>query len=341
MRHADAFLHSMMHPHPSALVWMRGLISLCLLVGLSCAHAADPEAYPNKPLRMIVPFPPGGPVDTVARVVGQRLSTTFGQAVNIDNRPGAGGIVGAEIAARAPFDGYTIFVCAIHHSVLPAINPKLPYDFWRDFMPLAMGATFPIVLVAHTNVPAQSLKELITYAKAHPGKLSYGSAGNGGGTHLAGELFKSLSGTDIVHVPYKGSAPAMTDVLGGQVQLMFADGPTALPQIGGGKVRALMVAQAKRSALFPEVPSATEVGLPGYDAYSWAAFVLPAGVPREHAEKLSNEITKALSNADVRKQLLARGAEAQPGNAEAFTKFMRDEMSKWARVVKNAGIQAD
>jgi tripartite-type tricarboxylate transporter receptor subunit TctC len=204
-----------------------------------------------------------------------------------------------------------------------------------------LAVALPQYLIVGYNSRFKTLADLVQKAKSQPEAVSYGSAGNGGGTHLAGELFKSLSGTDIVHVPYKGSAPAMTDVLGGQVQLMFADGPTALPQIGGGKVRALMVAQAKRSALFPEVPSATEVGLPGYDAYSWAAFVLPAGVPREHAEKLSNEITKALSNAEVRKQLLARGAEAQPGNAEAFTKFMRDEMSKWARVVKSAGIQAD
>lgn len=313
-------------------------------LGFAClvfAGLASAQAYPTKAIRFIVPFPPGGPVDTVARLVGQKVSAGLGQPVTVENRAGAGGVLGAEAAAKSPGDGYTVFVCAIHHSVAPSIQPRLPYDFWRDFVPVSMGTTFPIIVVANPSVPVGSLRELAAYAKANPGKLSYGSAGNGGGTHLAGELFKALSGTDILHVPYKGSAPAMTDVLGGQVQLMFADGPTALPQIKGGKVKALGVAQAARSALAPDIPSATENGMPGYDAYSWAAFVAPTGTPAAAVARLNAEIVKALSSPDSREALLSRGAEPQPGTPEQFATFMRAEMAKWAKVVKDAGIKAD
>ena len=311
------------------------------IAALAIAGTAAAQSYPSKPIRFIVPFPPGGPVDAVARIVGQRVSQSVGQAVTVENRAGAGGIVGAEIAAKAPADGYTVFVCAIHHSVLPSINAKLPYDFWRDFVSVGMGATFPIVVVANPSVPVGSLKELIAYAKANPGKLSYGSSGNGGGTHLAGELFKTLARVDILHVPYKGSAPAMTDVLGGQVQLMFADGPTAVPQVKGGKVKALAVAQSKRSALVPEVPSATEAGLAGYDAYSWTGFVAPAGTPPEIIQRLNAEIVKALSAPDMRDALLTRGAEPHPGSPDQFSAFVRAEMTKWAKVVREANIKAD
>ncbi len=312
-----------------------------ILAGLAIAGTAAAQSYPSKPIRFIVPFPPGGPVDAVARIVGQRVSLSVGQPVTVENRAGAGGIVGAEIAAKAPADGYTVFVCAIHHSVLPSIHAKLPYDFWRDFVPLSMGTTFPIVVVANPSMPVSTLKDLIAYAKANPGKLSYGSSGNGGGTHLAGELFKTLAGVDILHVPYKGSAPAMTDLLGGQVQLMFADGPTAVPQVKGGKVKALAVAQSRRSALVPDVPSATEAGLPGYDAYSWAGFVAPTGTPPEIVQRLNAEIVKALSAPDMREAMLARGAEPQPGTPEQFAAFVRAEMAKWAKVVREANIKAD
>lgn len=316
-------------------------ISLGCCAVLALAGPACAQSFPSKPIRFIVPFPPGGPVDAVARIVGQRVSQSTGQAVTVENRAGAGGIVGAEYSAKAAADGYTVFVCAIHHSVLPSIHAKLPYDFWRDFVPVSMGATFPIVVVANPSVPVNSLKDLIAYARANPGKLSYGSSGNGGGTHLAGELFKTLAGVDILHVPYKGSAPAMTDVLGGQVQLMFADGPTAVPQVKGGKVKALAVAQAKRSALVPDVPNAGEAGLPGYDAYSWAGFVAPAGTPAEVVARLNAEIVKALSAPDMRDALLTRGAEPQPGTPEQFAAFVRAEMTKWARVVREANIKVD
>ena len=314
---------------------------IAFLATLAFAGTAAAQSFPSKPIRFIVPFPPGGPVDAVARIVGLRVSQSTGQPVLVENRAGAGGIVGAELAAKAPADGYTVFVCAIHHSVLPSIHAKLPYDFWRDFVSVGMGATFPIVVVANPSVPVTTLKELIAYAKANPGKLSYGSSGNGGGTHLAGELFKTLAGVDILHVPYKGSAPAMTDVLGGQVQLMFADGPTAVPQVKGGKVKALAVAQSKRSALVPDVPNAGEAGLPGYDAYSWTGFVAPAGTPPDVVQRLNAEIVKALSAPDMREALLTRGAEPHPGTPEEFTSFVRAEMTKWAKVVRQANIKAD
>ena len=303
--------------------------------------AVQAQAFPNKPVRLVVPFPPGGPVDTVARAVGQKLQELWGQPVVIDNRAGAGGQVGADHVAKSVPDGYTVFVCSIHHTVLPALKPKLPYDIERDFVPLTFGARFPIVLVLAPGVEAKNVSELIALAKRQPGKLAYASSGNGGGTHLAGELFDLQAGTKLLHVPYKGSAPAMADVLGGQVQMMFADAPTALPQVRGGKVRALGVAQAQRSELFPGVPTFAEAGVAGYDAYSWAGFVAPAGTPKDVAAKLSADIAKVLALPDVKARLHDAGAEPAPTSAEGFGRFIHDELAKWGRVVKAGNIQAD
>ncbi|MEI7445824.1 MAG: tripartite tricarboxylate transporter substrate binding protein [Burkholderiales bacterium] len=332
----------------TGLATRRGVIAAAAIglgvgagLGSTRVFAQGQPAWPERPLRLVVPFPPGGPVDAVARVVAPRLAASLGQPVTVENRAGAGGIVGAEHAARAPADGYTVFVCSIGHAVLPSLNAKLPYDFARDFVPVSMGAIFPIVVVAHPSVPVTSLADLAAYAKANPGKLSFGSAGNGGGTHLAGELFKTLTGTDLVHVPYKGSAPAMTDVLGGQIQLMFADAPTAVPQVTAGKVKALGVAQAARSPLLPEVPSAGEAGLPGYDAYSWSGFLVPTGTPAEVVRRLNAEIVKALGAPEAREALLARGAEPRAGTPEAFAGFVKAEMEKWGRVVRVNGIKGD
>jgi tripartite-type tricarboxylate transporter receptor subunit TctC len=323
-------------PHPI----VRRLAAAIALLAL-CGAAFAQQTWPDRPIRLVVPFPPGGPVDAVARLVGQRVSQSIGQPVTVENRAGAGGIVGAEHAARAAADGYTVFVCSIGHAVLPSLNPKLPYDFVRDFVPVAMGAAFPIIVVVNPSVPVSTLAELVAHAKANPGRLSYGSAGNGGGTHLAGELFKTLTGADILHVAYKGSAPAMTDVLGGQVQLMFADGPTAVPQVVGAKVRALAVAQTGRSPLLPQVPSASESGLAGYEAYSWTGFLVPTGTAPDIVRRLNAEIVKALSAPEARDALLARGAEPRPGTPEEFTAFIRSEMAKWAKVVREANIKAD
>jgi tripartite-type tricarboxylate transporter receptor subunit TctC len=316
---------------------------LALAGALLCASAlpAFAQSYPGKPVRFIVPFPPAGPVDTTARAFTQKLSGYWGQQALVENRAGAGGIVGAEAAAKSAGDGYTFFVGSIHHSVLPSLNPKLPYSIEKDFVPVTFAAQFPIILVAHPSVPAQTVQELIAYAKKNPGKLAFGSAGNGGGTHLAGELFKSLAGVDLLHVPFKGSAPAMTDLLGGQVQLMFSDAPTALPHIKSGRVRALGVGSPKRSALVPDVPTIAESGVKGYDAYSWAGVFAPAGTPKEIVAKVNADIVKALSDAEVRKRLLEAGAEAAPGTPDQFGAFVKAEIAKWAKVVQDANIKAD
>jgi len=320
----------------------RTLLSAAALATLGLMPlAAQAQAFPNKPVRLVVPFPPGGPVDTVARTVGQKLQELWGQPVVVDNRAGAGGQVGADHVAKALPDGYTVFVCSIHHTVLPALKPKLPYDIERDFVPLTFGARFPIVLVLAPGVEAKSVAELIAQAKRQPGKLAYASSGNGGGTHLAGELFDLQAGTRLLHVPYKGSAPAMADVLGGQVQMMFADAPTALPQVRGGKVRAIGVAQAQRSELFPGVPTFAEAGVAGYDAYSWAGFVAPAATPKDVAAKLSADIAKVLALPEVKARLHDAGAEPAPTSQEAFGRFLHDELAKWGRVVKAGNIQAD
>ena len=303
------------------------------------AFAQSP--YPNRPVKFIVPFPAGGPVDTTGRVVAQKLSEIWGQQGIVDNRAGAGGIIGAEIAAKLPADGYNLFVCSIHHSVLPSLKPKLGYDIGKDFVPVSFGAMFPVVLVAHPDVPVKTVADVIALDKRSPGKLSFGSAGNGGGTHLAGELFNMQAGTHLLHVPYKGSAPAMTDLLGGQVQFMFSDAPTALPQIKAGKVRAIAVASARRSALLPDVPTVAESGLPGYEAYSWAAFMAPAGTPKDIVQRLSVDIGKALSDPQVKQRLHDAGAEAMPSTPEVFDKMLQAEIAKWAKVVRTANIQIE
>jgi len=296
--------------------------------------------WPQRTVKLVVPFPPGGPVDAVARILAARLSELWGQQVLVDNRPGAGGQVGADLAAKAT-DGHTLFACSIHHTVLPALKGRLPYDIQKDFVPLSFGARFPVVLVTHPSVEAKTVAELIALAKKQPGKLSYASSGNGGGTHLAGELFAIQSGTQLVHVPYKGSAPAMSDVLGGQVPLMFSDAPTALPQWKAGKVRALGVANAKPSVLFPGVPAIAESGLPSYEAYSWTGYVAPASLPRDAASRAAADIQRVLAEPAIAQRLHDAGAEAAPNSPEAFGRFIADELAKWTRVVKTANIQAD
>jgi tripartite-type tricarboxylate transporter receptor subunit TctC len=301
-------------------------------------------AFPSRPVRFVVPFPAGGPVDTTGRAVAQKLSDVWGVAAVVDNRAGAGGIVGAEIAARLPADGHHVFVCSIHHAVLPSLKPRLAYDIERDFAPLSFGAMFPVVLVAHPGVPVKSVADVVALDRRAPGTLSYGSAGSGGGTHLAGELFNMQAGTKLLHVPYKGSAPAMSDLLGGQVQFMFSDAPTALPQIRAGKVRAIAVASARRSALLPEVPTVAEsglTGLAGYEAYSWAAFLAPAGTPPALVQRLSDDIGKALNDPQVRQRLQDAGAEAMPTTPEAFARMLHAEIAKWTKVVRTADIKVD
>ena len=316
-----------------------GAAAVLPLAPVSSARAQ--ATFPRGPVRIIVPFPPGGPVDTTGRAMAQKLTELWGVQVSVDNRSGGNSVIGAEAASRAAPDGQTIFLGAIHQSVLPGFGNKLPYDIEKDFTPLMFGAQFPIIVCAHPSVPASNVKELIAYAKKNPGKLAYSSAGNGGGTHLAGELFKEKAGVFMLHIPYRGSAPAMTDLIAGQVQLMFSDGPTALPQLRSGKVKALAVGSPKRSALVPDLPTMIEAGLPGYEAYSWAGFWAPVATPRDIVAKLNADLVRAFSDVAIKERLLGQGAEVSPGTPEQFGSFVKSEMTKWAAVIKRAGIKPD
>src|SRR6185369_15009273 len=296
------------------------------------------QNWPAKPLRLIVAFPPGGTNDIVARSVAQRMSERLGQPLVVENRPGANGALGAEAAAKSPADGYTLFIAAVNHVVLPALYAKLPYDIERDFTPVVLLATVPIVVTVNPTVPVNSVAELIALAKARPGALNYGSSGNGAGTHLAGELFKMQAGVSLTHVPYKGSGPAMTDLMGGQIQLMFADLPSASPQIKGGKIRALAVGSPAPSRLVPDLPTVA-ASLPGYEAYTWVGIMAPAGTPKEIVTRLNADAVAVLERQELKDALAAQGAEAAPGTPEQFGAHMKSELAKWSKVVKTAGIK--
>ena len=302
-------------------------------------QAARAANYPTKPVKFIVPFPPGGPVDTTARAFVPPLGQLWGQSTFIDNRAGGGGIVGAEVAAKQAPDGYGLFVGAIHHSVNPSLHAKLGYDIQKDFVPISFAALFPVFLVVNPSVPAKNVQELIALAKKPDSNLSFASSGNGGGTHLAGELFNMHAGTQLLHIPYKGSAPAMTDVLGGQVAMMFSDAPTAIPHIKTGKVRVLGVASPQRSALMPDVPTIAEQGLPGYEAYSWAALFAPAGTPPDVVAKINADFNKVMRDPEVKQRLYVAGAEADPSTPAQMAQRLQAEMDKWAKVVKAANIK--
>lgn len=299
------------------------------------------SAWPDQPVSFIVPFPPGGPVDTTARLTTQPLSQLWSVATPIENKAGAGGIVGAQAAAKAPADGYHFFFAAIHHSVLPSLKSNLTYDIQKDFVPVGMAARFPIVLVVHPSVPVNSVQELIAYAKANPTKLSYSSSGTGGGTHLAGELFNSMAKTKIQHVPYKGSAPAMQDLVGGQVQVMFADGPSALPFIKAGKIKALGVGNPEPSKFFPGVPTISASGLPGYEAYSWTGVVAPKGTPEAIVQRVNQDMVKVLNEPKTVDALMAAGAEPVPGTPQEFQALLANEIKKWGDIIRDANIKVE
>ena len=318
----------------------RHLLAAALLSSLGNASWSQASHWPVKAVKFTVPFPPGGPVDTTARIFTQKLATMWNQAAIIDNRAGAGGVVGAAAAAKDPADGYNFFVGSIHHAVNPWLMGKLSYDIEKDFVPVSFVALFPVFLVAHPSVPANNVKELIALSKKGT-VLSYGSSGNGGGTHLAGELFNMEAGTQLQHIPYKGSAPAMTDLLGGQIQLMFADAPSALQHIRTGRIKVLGVASKKRSDMLPQVPTIAESGgLPNYEAYSWAALFAPAKTPEAVLAKLNADFNLALSDPAVRTRLLEAGAEGDPGTPEEMRLRLKGELRKWQKVIQTAGIKA-
>jgi tripartite-type tricarboxylate transporter receptor subunit TctC len=316
----------------------RLLIAFALLLPLVAAA----QAYPSKPIRFVVPYPPGGPLDTVARLVGQRVSESVRQPVIVDNKPGAGGNIGADAVAKSPPDGYTILMGAVAtHAINPTLYASIPYDAQKDFIPVTQLASTPNVLVVNPALPVHDLREFIAYAKAHPGQLNFGSGSTGSAGHLAGELFKSLAGVDMTHVPYKGAAPAMNDLIGGQIQLMFDNLASSLGQIKAGKVRALAVTTARRTELAPELPTIAESGLPGFDINTWFGIFVPAGTPAPVVQRLHEEFVKALEAPDVRARMLGLGAEPVGSTPEQFAQYIRAEAVKYAKLVKASGAKAD
>jgi len=315
-----------------------------LLLALLCALplVAAAQAYPSKPIRFVVPYPAGGPLDTVARLLGQKVSESVKQPVIVENKAGAGGNIGADAVAKSPADGYTILMGAVAtHAINPTLYAHIPYDPVRDFIPVTQVASTPNVLVVNPSVPAANVKEFIAYAKAHPGKLNFGSGSTGSAGHLAGELFKAQAGVEMTHVPYKGAAPAMNDLIGGQIQLMFDNLASALGQVRAGRVRALAVTTAKRTSLAPDLPTIAESGLPGFDINTWFGIFVPANTPREIVDRLHDEFARALGATDVREKMLALGAEPAGSRPDEFASYIRGEAEKYARVIKASGARAD
>ena len=323
---------------------MRRKIALMMVgagVTLACS-AVLAQNYPNRPIKFIIPFPPGGGLDHTARTVQAKLQEALGQPIIIENKAGAGGIVGAEFAKNQPADGYTLFLGNTGTMGLyPAVFQKLPYDALKDFAPAGQLISNTLVAVTNAQVPANTLAEFIAWAKRNPGQVSYASGGSGAITHLAGEMLKSQAGIDMLHVPYKGSAPAVTDLIGGQVHLLIDVAAVSQQHVKSGKLKALAVTSAKRNAAFPELPTFDEAGLPGYEAIGWQGILVPAGTPKEAVNKLADAIQKVMADAGVREKFLAVGSEAAPSGPDAFGAFIRAEIEKWTRIAKAANVKVD
>jgi tripartite-type tricarboxylate transporter receptor subunit TctC len=319
--------------------------ALIVFAASHCAFAQaqrDPaKAYPDKPIRLIVPFAPGGGTDITARTIALKLTEAWGQPVVTDNRAGANGTIGVDIATKSPPDGYTLTMISSSHSVNVSLYNKLPYDLVRDLAPITQATTQPYALVVHPSVPAKSVKELIAIAKAKPGTLNYGSSGTGGLSHLSGALLASLAGISITHVPYKGGAPAMTDVIGGQIQMLFSTILQSHAHIKAGRLRALAVTTAKRSGGAPELPTMQEAGVPGYEVAGWYGVLAPAGTPQAIITRLNKEIVRILHTEDVKERLSADGSEPVGNTPAQFAAHIKSEIAKWRIVVKEAGIRAE
>ena len=320
----------------------RRIAVLLLLTLPALPSVALAQAWPSKPIKWVVPFAPGGTTDILARTVGEKLGAALGQPVIVENRPGAGGGVGADFVAKSPPDGYTLVGGTIStHAINASLYKSLPYDPVRDFVPITLIARLPNLLVINPNVPAKNVAELVALMKANPGKWNFASAGNGTSQHLSGELFKSIAGVDMQHVPYKGSPPALQDVVGGQVTMTFDNITTALPLAKAGNLRALAVTTAQRSAVAPEIPTMAEAGLAGYEIGSWQGVFAPAGTPPEIVRRLNTEIVRILKSPEIHDKLIALGAEPVGNSVDEFGAMVKSEVAKWGDVVKRSGARVD
>jgi tripartite-type tricarboxylate transporter receptor subunit TctC len=317
------------------------LLTALAAATLIAASPARAQTYPSRPITIVVPASPGGAIDLAARLIGQKMAESLGQPVTIDNKAGATGIIGSDAVAKAQPDGYTLALVASSHAINPSIVKKLPYDTLKSFEPVVLTHEVPLVLVVAPQLPAKSVKELVAYGKAHPGELSFASSGTGGAPHFSGELFKSMAGLDLAHIPYKGSTLAHPDLISGRTALMFDTVAAVNVQIKANRVRALAVSTARRSSILPELPTMAEAGLPGFDTSTWGGLLAPAGTPRATVAKLNTEVNRILALPDVRKPLQDAGIEPGGGTPEQFRDFIQSEMVKWAKIAKGANLQPE
>ncbi|HWI14338.1 MAG TPA: tripartite tricarboxylate transporter substrate binding protein [Burkholderiales bacterium] len=317
------------------------VVAAAILVAVEARAAEDAGSYPNRPIRWIVPFPPGGAADLVSRALSQKIAERLGQQIVIDNRAGAAGNIGTELAARAAPDGYTVVIVPATFTTNPALSSKLAYDPQKSFAPISLVSSSALVLVVHPSLPATSIKALVALAKARPGQLNYASSGVGASAHLAAELFRSATDTELTHVPYKGQPPAMIDMLSGQVQVMFANIPVSLPHIRSGRLRGLGVTTLSRTSLFPELPTIAESGIPGFEVNQWSGLLAPAGTAPPLVQKLYDAVSAALKEPDVRAGLTAQGFDPVGSTPADFARYIAAEIAKWNAVIRKAGIRAD
>lgn len=321
------------------------VVCVAALLAAGAAHAQQAPSgagYPSKPIKMVMPFPAGGPTDILGRLLGQKLTEAWGQNVVIDNRPGGAGMIGSVVAARSPPDGYTLFLGGISTlAVAPFVQKNMPYDPIRDFQPVTQTTISPLLLMVHPSLPVKTVKAFVALARARPGEINYASSGPGGSGHLAGELFKMVTKTNLVHVPYRGAPPALTDLIGGQVQVMFGTMLAAVPHVRAGKIRAVAVTGPRRSIAVPEVPTFAESGLSGYDASSWNGILVPTGTPRAIVDKLNAELVKILHASNVLDRLAGDGPIPVGNTPEAFAAFIKAEQAKWSKVIRDANVRID